>query len=263
MKEIDDVIRAVREEYEPSRTDRERVKRRLLARAAGVGVLASLATKSSLGATVLGGQSMAAVSKLFLTSMVVTFVGAGALVGATRGFSSSTPAPSATAAQGSDARPAAAAAGSVERSASEAQITASPAAPSTPAERSALSASPVPSVALPAHSDARQEDLSLEAELALLREARRSSASGDVASARRVLDTLDLRHPRGALLEERAALRAITDCEASGASARAVDFLRRHPASVYAAKVQKACRNPATSSSAKTPTASFALGQTQ
>jgi len=79
-------------------------------------------------------------------------------------------------------------------------------------------------------------------QLALLREARAASTSGNHERARRLLDALDLRHPQGLLLEERSALRVLTECEASGsAQARASAFLLRYPASVYAAKVRRAC----------------------
>lgn len=250
MNAMDQVIRGARAEFEPSAADRERVKRRLLARAAGMGLVVSLAAQGSAGAaplaSALAGQSLGLLSKWFFGSMLATFAVGGVVVGATRGFS--------TAATVPGARDHAAVV--LPRAKSAGALRASPEAPLSPvaseppggaASSSATSSAasvgafvaPAPRVdpTLPGSAE-------LEAELGLLREARLASTRGEVAHAQKVLDALDLWHPRGQLLEERAALRAITNCEAASSvtSRAASDFLKRYPASVYAAKVRHACR---------------------
>lgn len=255
MSEVDEAVRAVREEFEPSRSDRARVKRRLLARAASAGIVSSLAAKSSAGAAFasspLAGQALVPLAKLFFGSMLATFVGVGAVVAMTRGVStnatrrppSSVISPAAsTAVETPAAVPAALAS-------SEPAVSRAPrAAPSLVA-----GSNPAPAATTEAPGGAPPASSDLEAELALLREARLASANGDLGHARSALDMLELRFPRGLLLEERVALRALTDCEASGTTARAAEFLRLHPTSVYAAKVRRSCHletSPATSSTA-------------
>jgi hypothetical protein len=238
MTDMEEALRAAREAFEPSRADRQRVKHRLRASVAGAGLAASLATKGSTAATSL---KWALVPKFFFGGMFVTLVGASLVVAASRGSSSATTA--------TIARPATPAASARLRSSSAATL-ALPAAsvssepvPPEPTARTTGSAVLLPTTpsAAPALTSA-PSGAELEAELALLREARRASAAGNVLRAREVLDALDLQHSRSFLLEERSALRTVTDCEASGSgAARAQIFLRRYPASVYAAKVRRAC----------------------
>lgn len=243
MSDVDEALRAFTEAYEPSEADRARVKRRLLAKAAGVGLVASLVAKGSLAAPLvsspIAGQSLGALSKLFVGSMLVTFAGAGAVVAVTRELSTPeqrsavhvapklprAPAPEAKRATKLDANEAIAPAAGVTSAPSGAVLERVPLASST--------APPDPSA---------KPGAELEAELALLREARAASTSGNHERARRLLDALDLRHPRGLLLEERSALRVISECEATGAAkSRASTFLERYRTSVYASKVRRAC----------------------
>jgi hypothetical protein len=229
------------------------VKRRLLVRAAGAGVIATVATKSSLAAPqvsgLLGGQSLAALSKLFFGSMVVTLAGASAVVAVTRGLPSPSKNPAsagaALSARVSERAPRVATGGVPRETASE---SAAPQPASEPlpegAPRSASRAVPLGTSPLePPAAAAPLPGTRLEAELSLLREVRNATAAGHFERARRQLERLDLEHPGGVLLEERVALRALTECAISGGGAQlANDFLRDYPRSVYVAKVRHACR---------------------
>jgi outer membrane protein assembly factor BamD (BamD/ComL family) len=74
-----------------------------------------------------------------------------------------------------------------------------------------------------------------------LREARGALTDGDLVGAARALDGLDQRYPEGLLLEERRALRAMTNCKAGTTRQGGTVFLQRYPASIYAAKVRRTC----------------------
>jgi hypothetical protein len=87
---------------------------------------------------------------------------------------------------------------------------------------------------------------SIEAEITALREVHRAVASGEPERALALLD----RSPRdnGPLAEERAAARVVTLCQLGRrdeAKQAAEAFLRAHPASPLAARVRKACPEPA------------------
>ncbi|HEY3500354.1 MAG TPA: hypothetical protein VGK73_36935 [Polyangiaceae bacterium] len=264
MNDFDEFIRATRQEFEPSSEERARVRRRLLARAGGVGLVASVATKAgaTYGSSALGGQSLAGLAKLFVASMAVTFAGGGAVVAVTRVLSSPSQEPQRSAVASSTAttqraEPLPAPVTSANAHAVAERASAPPVTSGDPIEGARPVRSTLSDTAANAPSPA-----ALEAELALLREARLASKRGDQEQAQRLLDALDQRHPRGALLEERSALRAITGCEAGGGTRaeRAAEFLRRYPASVYVARVRRVCGSasngemigpvPATSSSA-------------
>jgi hypothetical protein len=85
---------------------------------------------------------------------------------------------------------------------------------------------------------------SLEAEVALLREAQDALRRDDPRGARAVLDEHARRFPNGALAEECRAVRAIIDCQTKPgprASAQAEAFVRRAPASPLGDRVRQAC----------------------
>jgi hypothetical protein len=270
MSEFDDVIRSAREGLSPAATDEARVWKRLATRAGIVGGAVALVTKTSAGATagvtagsggVLAGQSLGAVAKVLFGSMALTLAGAGAVVAVTAPSPKASEPPSATRAA---PRPAAAPALAARRLDST-RAPAPSASAAASASVSAPSASGVqppfePALA-PRLQPARREEPALAAvvadspagaeparervsrELALLIEVRRASDGGEHGHAQRLLDRLDEEHPGGALLEERAALRAVAACAADeiGRAERAREFLRRYPGSVYAAKVQRVC----------------------
>jgi hypothetical protein len=262
MSEFDEVIRSAREGLSPAATDEARVWKRLATRAGIAGGAVALVTKTAAGATagatagsggVLAGQSLGAVAKVLFGSMALTLAGAGAVVAVTaKGPTAherpsvihSAPRHAAThglAARGLDAPRAAA------PSASAAQPTfeQAPAPRFQPAQRGEL-AGAVATVNPPASTAPGREGVSRE--LALLIEVRRASEGGEHGHAQRLLDRLDEEHPGGALLEERAALRAVAACAADGGgrAERAREFLHRYPGSVYAAKVQRVCGGQAT-----------------
>jgi hypothetical protein len=269
MNEFDEVVRRTREEFEPSRRDRERVKHRLASKLAGAAFTASLATgatKAAHAGSLLAGQSLAALSKLFFGSMLVTFASVGAIVTVARGLGEPSRGPATVAAKlparstgaptrntivptpGAVVMPAPVMASAIPALASAVPALAS--AVATVASATRKDEHPATNPQIP--STATLTTLSsaappssgsmLDAELADLREVRRANAEHDTARAERLLDALDQRYPHGLLMEERAALRAITSCESGAAGAeRAGDFVTRYPASIYGAKVRRAC----------------------
>jgi hypothetical protein len=240
MSDFDDIIRAARDGFEPRVGDRERVWTSLVARMGGAGVAVALVAKTSGAATTssaLAGQSLGALAKLFFASVAVTLAGSGAIVGVTRFMSSAGEQPfvapalaPSTTARAVESTPEASSARAVST-------------PPPPPDSTAVDPVARPQGAVAAVEPEVPDRQELARELTLLREVRRASEMGDHARAQHVLDRLDEQHPRGALMEERAALRAVTACEAGATSRapRARDFLRRYPASVYAAKVERVC----------------------
>jgi hypothetical protein len=112
-------------------------------------------------------------------------------------------------------------------------------------------AAPPPPVALPA-APARQlvpspsasAASSLEAEVALVREARRALNANDTARAMALLDEHAARFPNGTLVQDRDALQVFATCAAGQEDAArelATVFLSRHPGSSYALSVRSAC----------------------
>ena len=89
---------------------------------------------------------------------------------------------------------------------------------------------------------------SLEAELALLGEAHRATLGGDPARALTLLAAYGARYPRGALRQERAVERLLALCSLGRrdeARAVAEAFLRAHPSSPLAPRVEASCgRSP-------------------
>jgi hypothetical protein len=80
-------------------------------------------------------------------------------------------------------------------------------------------------------------------ELALLQRAERAVRAENSALALMLTGELDARHPRSELLEERRAIELMAHCvaHATDARPRAERFLRAHPRSVYAERVQQLC----------------------
>jgi hypothetical protein len=246
MNELDRFIQAAREEFEPTPADRARNRRRLGASVAGAAAAGSLVAKSAAAtgtASVLAGHTFGGLAKLFFASMACTLVGASAVVGVTRAVSK--PPAEVT-----------------KVTLVSAKVTGrEPAPPLSPTpELPAVPAPPTPgepgagghprTVDLPARASganvaaAAPSSANLDAELASLRLARDAAAAGDHQRAEELLDGLDRQYPRGLLLEERSALRAVARCQsgdAPRARALAREFLLRYPTSVYAAKVRRAC----------------------
>lgn len=245
MSEFDDLIGAARAGFEPSREDRDRVWKGLSARAGLAGAAVVLATKSAAGTTgALAGQSVAGLVKLFFTSVVVTLAAGGAVVGVTRHRPARhEPARAVAAPSAGDARSTAGAPSAGRALVPPAAAPVESAAPS--AARDSAGRSPA---AAPLETTPGEERDEVARELSLLRAARQAASGGQHARAQQLLDRLDQQFPRGTLLEERAALRVVTACEAGAArgAERAAAFLRRYPTSVYAGKVQRVCPLDAT-----------------
>jgi hypothetical protein len=248
MSEFDSVIQSARAGFEPSAADRERVWSRLSVRAGLAGAAVALVAKTSAGSSLLAGQSVGALAKLFFTSLGVTLVAGSAVVGVTRfrpwaGERATVSSPLASTGTTRSVAPASSIATRPAPVPSEV-VPLSTVDSARPSERSHANALP--------SSEPAPGRPEIARELALLQAVRQAGAAGQHARAERLLDDLDREIPQGALLEERAALRAIAACEGGRAnrSERAAAFLRRYPASVYAAKVQHVCRIESSSSQA-------------
>jgi outer membrane protein assembly factor BamD (BamD/ComL family) len=85
---------------------------------------------------------------------------------------------------------------------------------------------------------------SLDAEIALLRDARSALQSGNPSRTLQLLDTHDRLYPSGALAEDCAAERVYAYCamgDPTQARALAERFLAAHPGSPHAASVRTSC----------------------
>jgi len=213
---------------DPSAADRERVARSL---AASLGV-AALAPSTAQAATAAGGVS-AAVTTLKAAAVVL------ALAAFAAGALSPRRAPR-------TAAPASAPVG-VRPSSSSPQVAVS--APALPRPAPVGVAAPVVVVAplRPARPTPAPVD-SLEAELGMLGEAHRATLGGDPARALTLLAAHGERYPRGALRQERSVERVLALCSLGRRDeARAVAdaFLRAHPSSPLAPRVEASCgRSP-------------------
>lgn len=207
---------------DPSAADRERVARSL---AASLGV-AALAPSTAQAATAAGGVS-AAVTTLKAAAVVL------ALAAFAAGALSPRRAPR-------TAAPASAPVG-VRPSSSSPHVAVS--APALPRPAPVVVATPLrPAHPMPAPVD------SLEAELGMLGEAHRATLGGDPARALTLLTAHRERYPRGALRQERSVERVLALCSLGRRDeARAVAdaFLRAHPSSPLAPRVEASCgRSP-------------------
>lgn len=258
--------------FEPSARDRERVRRSLGSRLAGVvGVGASVSVAAAAtgaasaagagagagagavasGATVAaaGGAAAAGLGKLFLTSVLWSTLGATTLVVAVeavwQGSNSSVVSRSVT----EHAAPSRAAVGHTRSRATTATTSAPGKRPSVGPVSKLREPDATSSVtrqrATPGVANAPAPAANpLKAELELLKQARHASEVGDARGTLATLSQLDRGFPAGVLLQERAALRAMATCQAASATARASalsEFDRSYPASVYVSKVRASC----------------------
>lgn len=96
----------------------------------------------------------------------------------------------------------------------------------------------------PAAPIATQPVNSLEAELALLRDAKKALDDGNANQSLSILSEHERRFPNGVLVEERAATRVLALCAAgrtSEARTGATDFLAKYPRSPSAPRVRTSC----------------------
>jgi len=253
---------------------------RLAAAGLAGSAVANVTAATAHGATWLGGNTLLGLGKLALGTVLVT-VGTGtALMAASRALSSeaTTTTVARQTVRAADAEGAGAermpddARGAVPRAQASSEAALAVGAPqgaatgvtgfveNTPAraaeprrsrsaERAPLSsetAAPAtvvaPEAVAPPATSAPNER-ALDAELALLQEAKRKLTSSDYSSALATLARLDREHPAGALLEEREALRVVIACKTSdpSRSERAAAFRARHASSVYSARIESVC----------------------
>ena len=104
--------------------------------------------------------------------------------------------------------------------------------------------------ALPAPSPVTTEKAqsTLDAELTLLRDAKKALNDGDSSRALSILDEHQRKFPDGILAEERASTRVLALCAAgktSDARAAAQDFLAKYPRSPSAPRIRASCGAPA------------------
>jgi hypothetical protein len=236
------LLDSVREADGPTAHAKERVRRRVLARAAGVLLGASASISSATSAASVAGASIGAWS----TKVVVLAIAASAVVagGATTAVVVS------------------------QRHATHPAVSVRPAtlpvAPSPPVATSLaelptpvqLAASPVTEAettvdprahvarpgAVPSRRQASTE--TLEEELPLLQHAQEALRLGDVDLALSLLEVHARRFPVGALSEERRAIHALAACHRTGsasAAAEAEAFIRESPSSPLVEGVRNAC----------------------
>jgi hypothetical protein len=131
-------------------------------------------------------------------------------------------------------------------------VAAAPASPPVAARRA------IPSANAAASAITAMGESDLDEELRTLRRVERAQRAGNPRLALALLDELDRDQPRGKLLEERAAARAVAECQSSFGEARSViaeRFSKRYGSSVYLTRVKVACaeteRGPAGDSSAE------------
>lgn len=264
---------AARAELAPSALDRERVRRSLGSRLAGVAVGASASAAAAApgavpvasgSAMVTGGNVAAAgLGKVFLTSVLWSTLGATTLVVGVetlwQGLDGGVVSTPATRAITQGALPQAAPNRAVPKQPRPSAPVATTSEPpdvrahgaaskplavgdqGAPREQSNLTLAP--SMSGMASAGPQPTD-PLKAELELLKRARHASEAGEPRSTLATLSDLDKAYPGGALLQERAALRAIAMCQVASATARASalsEFERSYPASVYTSKVRASC----------------------
>jgi hypothetical protein len=127
---------------------------------------------------------------------------------------------------------------------SEAALPAPSAPVSASSSRAVSARRVVPSAGpMPSSSPAVGES-GLDAELRTLRRVERAQRAGNPRLALALLDELDLEQPRGQLMEERAAARAVAECQSTFGPARSVvagRFRERYGSSVYLPRVEAAC----------------------
>jgi len=264
LETAEDVLASARAGLDPSPVARARVRESLLQRAAALGAVGTVtAVKSAAAGTIAGGSgtSLVMLTKVFASSFVLAAAGATTVVVGVESVTGS--AQSVAPSNRMELRAPAPVTGGVRptRDASTPKaperVLESPApeprAPEPPAparisENRAAIGDQREATAAPPKAD-------LEGEFLLLQGAREAVTNGRTQRARQLLAQLDQRYPAGLLVEERSALRVVADCPGAPDSLRARlgnQFLTAYPRSVYAARVQLACRPSAESRKALT-----------
>jgi hypothetical protein len=236
MSDLDSQARAIvdaaRAADAPAAADHDRIKRAVLVQIAAGGLVASSAAASTLS---LG-------AKVGLAVLAVSVIGGGGAVGLLKvrsaGRTAVEPAP--VAAKHLAPAPAALPAAPPTIVPEE-----PPAAESTDekAKKSERPRRPAPG----AHFERAEPEDQVNAEVAVLKQAREELRLGRPARALEALVEYDRRFANGVLGEERQAMVAIATCQAQpgpAARAQAEAFLRKAPASPLRERVREACITP-------------------
>jgi hypothetical protein len=267
-------LHSVEDADDPTRADYDRVHAKVKVRlaagiAAGVAALttskaaaatakAAAATAAATGsvappaaAIATAGTGAAIAGKIVAVVAVVAAVGGGttAVVHYANRAATTAPVPTASAApvvaQAPPARPAPKPSAATTAIAAPETTAAAPVASST--ARIELPRAPAPSVVVPPAAPTATGVVtasSLDAEIALVRDARAALRGGDAARSVALLDEHDRRFPGGALAEDCAAERIYALCamgNVDGARSAAARFLADHPYSPHAASVRASC----------------------
>ncbi len=232
--------------HEPSAADEARVREALHAR-----VLANPLLLSAKGT-----HALASAAKLTWGKLVLTLgLGGAAMVGAvvvSQGLGSREPALSARQASTTASARASLAAkeqatpastqapGQAANAAAPAVNGAAPLATQTRPSAALSASAPVAAVA-PASASASLSPRDMQLEIAGLSRAQQLLHSGSARQALSALDQLTAQVPRGALMEERDATRALAQCALFPQNSFAATFIAHYPKSVHAARVRSAC----------------------
>jgi hypothetical protein len=249
MNELDPraqaLIDSVRGADAPTRNDRARIKRRILARVAAVTLAASAGTASTTTAASVGTAAAASLTatKLALVGLATSVLVAGAaatgVVASREHVQRAAPAQAPLLAQvdvgkaGPVGPPVAA-----ESEPREAEVAQQTTSPAPKGDRGAASRAPAPRAASAPAAE------TLEQELPLLKGAQEALRAGDLDRALSLLEAHAKRFPRGGLTEERRAAHAIVSCRRTpGAAARAEAeaFVHDLPSSPLVERVAEAC----------------------
>jgi hypothetical protein len=249
------VLGAARAEFEPMPADRERVRRRLFAAAAS-GAAGSLAAGGAAGSTASGvaasGSLLVSSLKIFAGTLLVVGAGGAAVLGAGHEPASAAGSKLLASAGSASARSAAVLA-PLNASLMNQEAVVAPIASAAPVSAGIgvpHSGSKAERVAGEPKSESRESSpvagsaSELVRELELLRQARQAIAEHRSPAALAVLDVLDRDFARGSLLEERAALRVVANCQVGdfGRELLVSGFATRFPGSVYLARLRRECR---------------------
>ncbi|HEX9295885.1 MAG TPA: hypothetical protein VF881_08615 [Polyangiaceae bacterium] len=221
------IVDAARAGDVPAVEDRMRIKQSVLVRVSAAAVAISSASATSSVAAAKGGVAW------LVTSLVV---GGAAAIGVVQWNDTHRPATAPLTARAAEPAPR-------ERTESK-RVPTSEESPDVPAPTAPLRVAPSRPPDPAAAPSRVASHTTLEREIALLREAHEALRAAEPGRALDVLDQHAERFPRGALAEERRAVRAIALCQAkpgSAARAQAETFLRSAPESPLVERVRSAC----------------------
>jgi hypothetical protein len=224
---------SIRDADGPTRREKARVKKRVLARAAGVILAASAGTASTTTAAAVSTAAGVWSAKLVMVAIAASaLVAGGAATGVVAFRDHARHRGTATVSQVTAPPP-------VLAPASEGATQ-----PVATDPRGASTSAPTAHAAVAVLEPPAPSQQTLEEELPLLQSAQEALRLGDTDRALSLLDAHAKRFPAGALAEERRAAHALAACRKPGdpaARAEAQAFLRNSPSSPLVESVRKAC----------------------